>query len=195
MPKLIQKKSKLISETQKLISKSQKLISKVPKLISKRPKLISAGFHLSGLDWISHTKKAWTSMCRSGYFLLVLVKVSNGSLAVNHNTFTGTKWASVTNSALVTNVTVGVLFRTDLESRFTERLFTEITESSCLIKTRASFADSSWPRSIVTSFLGILDFVEVTWTEAAAAAAAARNDSGATGASFRLRTNLVCFEN
>ena len=58
MPKHILKKSKLISEKQKLISKSQKLISKVPKLISKRPKLISAGFHLSGLDWISHKKKA-----------------------------------------------------------------------------------------------------------------------------------------
>ena len=57
MPKLILKKSKLISEKQKLISESQKLISKLPKLISKSPKLISAGFHLSGLDWISHKKK------------------------------------------------------------------------------------------------------------------------------------------
>ena len=58
LSKLIGKESKLISEKQKLISISQKLISKVPKLISKRPKLISAGFHLSGLDWISHKKKA-----------------------------------------------------------------------------------------------------------------------------------------
>ena len=54
--KLISEKQKLIYESQKLISKSQKLISKLPKLIFKSSKLISAGFHLSGLDWISHKK-------------------------------------------------------------------------------------------------------------------------------------------
>ena len=85
MPKLIPKKSKLISEKQKLISKSQKLISKVPKLISKRPKLISAGFHLSGLDWISHKKKACK---RSAYEQEVSAhlasKVGISWLASNH---------------------------------------------------------------------------------------------------------------
>ena len=54
--KLIPKRSKLIFAKQKPISESQKL-SKLPKLISKSPKFISAGFHLSGLDWISHQKK------------------------------------------------------------------------------------------------------------------------------------------
>ena len=59
MSKLIPKGSKLISKKQELISESQNLISKLPKLICKNLKLISTGFHLSGLDWISNTKKAW----------------------------------------------------------------------------------------------------------------------------------------
>ena len=32
------------------------LVSQLPKLISESPKLISAGYHLSGLDWIPHKK-------------------------------------------------------------------------------------------------------------------------------------------
>ena len=68
---------KLIFGTQKLISKSQKLISKVPKLISKRPKLISAGFHLSGLDWISHKKKP-EIFTFAEIFLLCIVWVNKG---------------------------------------------------------------------------------------------------------------------
>ena len=49
---------KLVSKIMKLVFEMMVLVFKMMKLVLKMPKLVKPAFHLQGLGWLSHKKKA-----------------------------------------------------------------------------------------------------------------------------------------